>query len=207
MNCATHLEVAAQANCEICHQPFCSSCLVERDGKYYCSRCLLEVNRSPQNSTVPEGLSKPGTAFGLGLIPGVGAICNGEYFKAFVHVVIFGFLISISSSNQVGSFEPLFGLLISAFYFYMPLEAYQTAKRKILEARGVLVPVPQRSPKSETLLMGLVLVLLGLVFFLNTLVPVAINAILKLWPVLLIIFGALRIWMSVKQETAREDKS
>jgi LiaI-LiaF-like transmembrane region len=207
MNCATHLEVAAQANCETCYQPFCSICLVEKEGKYYCSRCLSEANRSPQNGIVPEGLSKPGTAFGLGLIPGVGAICNGEYFKAFVHVVIFGFLISISSSNQVGSFEPLFGLLISAFYFYMPLEAYQTAKRKILEARGVLVPVPRRSPKSETLLMGLVLILLGLVFFLNTLVPVAINAILKLWPVLLIIFGAQRIWMSVKQETAREDKS
>jgi hypothetical protein len=207
MNCVTHLDVVAQANCEICRQPFCSSCLVEREGKYYCSRCLVEADRSPQNSTVPEGLCRPGTAFGLGLIPGVGAICNGEYFKAFVHVIIFGLLISISSGPHVGSFEPLFGLLITAFYFYMPLEAYQTAKRKILEARGVLVPKPRRTPKSETLWMGLVLILLGLVFFLNTLVPVALNAILKLWPVLLIIFGALRIWMSMKQGTAREDKS
>jgi hypothetical protein len=205
MNCVAHPEITALTTCKICQQPFCSTCLVERGGNHYCTNCLTRVNRSLPSSVVPEGLCNPRIAFGLGWIPGVGAICNGEYFKAFVHVVIFGFLISISNGPHVGSFEHLFGFLIATFYFYMPLEAYQTAKRKILEAQGRLVPRPRRSAKSDTLWTGVILILLGLVFFLNTLVPMVLNVILKLWPVLLIVFGALRIWTALQKGTARED--
>ena len=204
MNCVTHPEIAALASCEVCHQPLCSTCLVEKDGRHYCTNCLTRINRPVVSTVIPEGLCKPGTAFGLGLIPGVGAICNGEYFKAFVHVVIFGFLISIANGPHVGSFEHLFGFMIAAFYFYMPLEAYQTAKRKILEANGLLSPRPPRSPKSDTLWTGVILILLGLIFFLNTFVPIVLNIILKLWPVLLIVFGAWQIWTSLQKGTARE---
>ena len=205
MNCVTHPEIEASANCEVCQQPYCSTCLVEKGGGQYCSNCLTRLNRSQPGSSLPAGLCKPGTAFGLGLIPGVGAICNGEYFKAFVHVVIFGLLISISNGPSVGSFEHLFGFLIAAFYFYMPLEAYQTAKRKILEAQGVLGPRPRQSTKSETFWSGVILILLGLLFFLNTLVPMVLNVIVKLWPILLIVLGVLRVWTSLQKGTARED--
>ena len=41
----------------------------------------------------------PGLAFLLGLIPGVGAIYNGQYAKGLVHVLILGMLISIMSST------------------------------------------------------------------------------------------------------------
>jgi len=204
MNCVTHPETTVQTTCKVCQQPFCSDCLVERDGVHYCTNCLTRVSR-PTSNVVPEGLCSPGTAFGLGLIPGVGAICNGEYFKAFVHIIIFGFLISISSGPNVGSFEHLFGFLIAAFYFYMPLEAYQTAKRKILQAQGRLAPTPPRSAKSDTLWTGVIFILLGVLFFLNSLVPTVLNVIVKLWPVLLIVFGALRIWTALRKGTARED--
>jgi hypothetical protein len=86
----------------------------------------------------------------------------------------------------------------------MPLEAYQTAKRKILEAQGLLVPGPRRSAKSDTLWTGVILILLGLIFFLETLVPMVLDVILKLWPVLLILFGVLRIWIALQKGTARE---
>jgi hypothetical protein len=207
MNCATHADSVALAKCEGCMQPFCSICLVDRGGHYFCSRCLSSRGVSSHAGGAPEGLCRPGTAFGLGLIPGVGAICNGEYFKAFVHVVVFGFLISISSGSHVGGFEPLFGLLISAFYFYMPLEAYQTARRKLLEAQGVLMAKPQKKSRSDTLWTGMILILLGVVFFLNTIVPVALSAILKLWPALLIIFGIVHVWMAIQKGTAKEKKS
>src|SRR5271166_4593181 len=52
--------------------------------------------------------ASPGLAFVLGLIPGVGAIYNGQYAKGLVHVVILGILISIVSSDQTsGNLEPL----------------------------------------------------------------------------------------------------
>src|SRR5216683_6017498 len=43
---------------------------------------------------VPNADVSPGLAFGLGLIPGVGAIYNGQYAKGLVHVIIIGLMIS-----------------------------------------------------------------------------------------------------------------
>ena len=63
----------------------------------------------PQSAGGPS----PGFAFLLGLIPGVGAIYNGQYAKGLIHVVILGLLISITSSGAAGDLEPLFGLLIA----------------------------------------------------------------------------------------------
>src|SRR5205823_11635961 len=77
------------------------------------------------------GGSSPDAAFLLGLIPGVGAIYNGEYFKAAIHVLIFGMLTSLGAA-----------LLAVAFYFYMPFEAYYTAKKRKLSARGIPVVTP-----------------------------------------------------------------
>ncbi len=68
----------------------------------------------------------PGLAFVLGLIPGVGAIYNAQYAKGLVHVVIWGLLVSIVSSDAAGGMEPLFGMLIAVWIFYMAFEAYHT---------------------------------------------------------------------------------
>ena len=42
----------------------------------------------------------PGLAFFLGMIPGVGAIYNGQYAKGLVHAVIWGMLMSIANSRR-----------------------------------------------------------------------------------------------------------
>ncbi len=69
----------------------------------------------------------------MGFIPGVGAIYNGQYVKGLVHVVVLGILISLASSEDLsGDLEPLFGMLIAVWVFYMAFEAYHTAKRRQL---------------------------------------------------------------------------
>ena len=78
--------------------------------------------------------SSPGLAAILGFIPGVGAMYNGEYTKGFIHVLIFATL--IWATDHVND---LFGLGIAAFVLYMPIEAYQTAKAKLM---GVRAPDP-----------------------------------------------------------------
>ncbi len=57
----------------------------------------------------------------LGLIPGVGAMYNGQFFKGFIHVVVFAVLISITDRY------PIFGLFIAAWVFYQSFEAYHTS--------------------------------------------------------------------------------
>ncbi len=60
----------------------------------------------------------------LGLIPGVGAMYNGQFIKGLVHVVIFAVL--VSAAHLYG----IFGIFIAAWIFYQSFEAYHTAKAR-----------------------------------------------------------------------------
>jgi hypothetical protein len=70
----------------------------------------------------PVGGPNPSAAAVLGLIPGVGAMYNGQYFKGLIHVVIFVVIISITTHFG------LFGLFIPAWILYQSFEAFHTAK-------------------------------------------------------------------------------
>jgi TM2 domain-containing membrane protein YozV len=70
------------------------------------------------------GAPNPGLAAFLGLIPGVGAMYNGQFLKGLVHVVIFAVL--VSAAHVFG----LFGLLIAGWVFYQVFDAYHTAKAR-----------------------------------------------------------------------------
>src|SRR5439155_21894798 len=111
-------------------------------------------------------------AFLLGLIPGVGAIYNAQYVKGLLHVVILGILISIVSSGEAaGGFEPLFGMLIGVWVFYMAFEAYHTARKRQL---GQAVDefssiVPLRGTRTSRFPAGpVILIAAGVLFLLNT---------------------------------------
>src|SRR5262245_59538217 len=198
MNCTKHLEVAAAAACAICLQPFCSQCLVRVGEKQMCTTCFSQ-NPIPTSRVLPssaptsESMTSPGAAFALGLIPGVGAICNGEYLKAVIHVLIFGFLVSLAGSSKVSSFGPLFGIMTTAFFFYMPLEAYHTAKRNALRAAGVQVKGRTGDPQQENLWSGVILTVMGCLLFVNEWVDGFLEGALKFWPLVLIGFGAYKI--------------
>jgi hypothetical protein len=56
------------------------------------------------------------------LIPGVGAMYNGQFLKGFIHVAIFAVLCAMANFNEY------FGFGIAAWIFYQVFEAYNTAK-------------------------------------------------------------------------------
>ena len=210
MNCTKHFEVAASAVCANCLQPFCSQCLVRVGEKQMCIACFSQNPSSPQRSAAAsspstESMCSPGTAFALGLIPGVGAICNGEYLKAVVHVLIFGFLVSLAGSSKIGSFEPLFVIMTGAFFFYMPLEAYHTAKRNTLRAAGFQVGARTADKQNENLWTGVILTLMGCLLFINEWVEGFLEGALKFWPVVLIGFGAHKLRQHLHKERLVEE--
>jgi Domain of unknown function (DUF5668) len=205
MNCATHFEVAALTVCANCLQPFCSQCLVRVGERQLCTSCLARNSGPPprpKTVSAPSAkpLCAPGAAFALGLIPGVGAICNGEYLKAFVHVMIFGSVVSLPGSSKAGSFEPLFGLMTAAFCFYMPLEAYHSAKRSALRAAGYRMEDRTADKQQENLWTGVILTAMGCLLFMNEWVEGFLEGALKFWPVVLIGFGAYKIWGHLNRE-------
>jgi uncharacterized membrane protein YfcA len=136
----------------------------------------------------------PGLAFLLGWIPGVGAIYNGQYAKGLVHAVIFGILCSIV--DNANGLEPLFGILIAVWVFYMAFEAYHTArKRKMgepVDEFSSLVNLHGRAGQFPVA--GVVLILLGVLLLLHTLNLLDFEYVGRYWPVLLIAAGAYMLY-------------
>jgi len=129
----------------------------------------------------------------LGLIPGVGAICNGEYVKAFLHVLIFGSLVSLANSQEVDGFGPMFVILAIVFYLYMPLEAYHASKKRTLALRGIIFVTPFERIRFSDLWVGSLAVLFGSIFLINQFVPGTIPFLLRGWPLALIGMGAYNL--------------
>src|SRR5207245_2839751 len=103
MNCVTHPDLPAVAYCRTCGRAVCEHCQRTAQGIVYCQEHVPPVAAdpaaaySPYTAPVPSRLVadpgvSPGLAFLLGLIPGVGAIYNGQYVKGLIHVVVMGVL-------------------------------------------------------------------------------------------------------------------
>lgn len=61
----------------------------------------------------------------LGLIPGVGAMYNGQFAKGLAHLAIFAVLVSLSD-NVNG----IFGVFVAGWVFYQAFEAFHTARAR-----------------------------------------------------------------------------
>ena len=200
MNCTYHAELPNVAFCIRCGHALCKDCVRNVRGSVYCEQCIADAveGKTTKEETVVN--THPGAAFVLGLIPGVGAIYNGEFLKAAIHVLIFGTLVSLHDLTSVG--RPLLGLINAAFYFYMPFEAYYTAKKRMLKRQGVDLETPIdrlqqqfEDVRHRELWGGVLLILIGALFLLGNLNVFAVAEVAKFWPALLVVLG---VWMLKK---------
>ncbi len=142
MNCAVHTQTQAVAYCRTCGKALCEDCRRDVMGAIYCEPCIaarLHGQAVPGATVAPPMARVPGSpnpvmAGLLGFIPGVGAMYNGQFTKAFAHVVIFVLL--IIATNSISG---IFGVLIGFFVVYMAFEAYKTAEAK---RHGMPAPDP-----------------------------------------------------------------
>ena len=144
MNCAVHTDTPAVAFCRTCGKALCENCKRDVMGVIYCEPCLAARLHgagaagmgAPAAAPVAPltGTPSPAIALLLGFIPGVGAMYNGQFMKAFVHVVIF--VLAILATNNVSDF---FGFLIAFWVIYMAFDSYKTAEAKRL---GLPLPDP-----------------------------------------------------------------
>ena len=219
MNCANHPEVAAAAYCRTCGKPLCAECKREAEGTIFCAEHLPVVaNAVPPNAlppnvsapytspyTAPVGAPLPGAtsthspalALILGFIPGVGAIYNGQYAKGLIHAVVFGLIVSLLDSHRSpGGMEPLLGILLAAWIFYMAFEAFHTAKVKAGGGRlGEISGLMDIDRDSGRFPVGaIVLIGLGGILLLDTTNLISIERLIRLWPVGLILIGAYMLY-------------
>jgi hypothetical protein len=165
----------------------------------------------PMNPPPPAGYVyadiSPALALFLGFIPGVGAIYNGQYAKGLVYAVVFGILCSILDSGA-GGLEPVFGIGLAAWIFYMAFEAYHTAQKR---RRGEAVDeysslINLRGDRPHQIpVAGVALIVLGVLLLLHTLRLLSFEYVAQYWPVLLIVAGAYLLWLRFSGQGAPKE--
>jgi hypothetical protein len=196
MKCAVHPDVDATGYCRQCGKPLCSECAREVRGAIYDEGCLagmLAGSAAPGAPGVPGAPfqpvvrdSRPGTALALGFIPGLGAVYNGEYVKAIIHVLIFAGLIAALSSDLPGGINAFIGIGLGCFYFYMPIEAYRTAKARV---EGEPPPASLVSGGGKLPVGAMVLIGIGVLLLLNNFNLLEGDWFRKSWPAALVVLG------------------
>jgi hypothetical protein len=190
MKCAIHTEVDATGYCRNCGKPMCASCTREVKGALYCEDCLGTLVAAPLLATPPPGISHPGAALGLGIIPGLGAVYNGEYMKALIHVIVFAALVgAVSASDTSDAYEAICIVLLVAFICYMPIDAYRVAKLR--QAGGGPAPLFEGVPSNQPI-GAIILIALGMLFLLGNFGLLRGEWVERGWPVALIGLG---VWL------------
>lgn len=191
MKCAVHTEVDAKGFCRNCGKGLCDACARDVRGIPYCEECLAGIIAAPQPATsVAPGSGNAALAAILGFVPGLGAVYNGEYLKALIHVLIFGAIIFfLNESNAEGVFVPL----LIFFIFYQPVEAYRTAKAK---AMGEKPTGPFSDMSTSPMVAPVFLIALGGLLLLANFEMINMDAIVRFWPLLLIVLG---VWLLRKR--------
>jgi hypothetical protein len=183
MNCAVHADTEASGYCRNCGKAMCAACSHRVRDVLYCEDCLAQhvglpaapPVATPGEAANPGGFSPVATpgqrqhnapvlAFLLGFIPGLGAIYNGEYNKAIIHVVIFGAIIFGIASDLGESIQGLLIFALCVFPFYMAIDAMRSAKAR---ATGQPLTDPFENWSGQRPLGPIILIGIGALFLLN----------------------------------------
>ena len=207
MKCAVHPDVDAVGYCRNCGKAMCSTCVRPVRDVLYCEDCLANVigihgavpavASNPASSDTfavppppapPHRGGSPGVAFFLGLFPGLGAVYNGEYNKALIHIVVFAAIIVGLSSDPGDGGALTLSLLLAGFVFYMAFDAMRTARAKTL---GESTADPLEAWSKNRPVGPIILIALGALFLLNNFDWFPFHFIWRLWPLILIGVGIL----------------
>jgi hypothetical protein len=211
MKCAVHSEVDATGYCRNCGKALCAVCVRPVHDVFYCEDCLASVLGhpaptaaapqagafAPAATTAPvahalvsdkKKYNSPGVAFILGFFPGMGAVYNGEYNKALIHIVVFAAMIVGLSSDIGEGASVALSLLLAGFIFYMVVDSVRTAKAKMT---GQGSPDPLESWSKNRPVGPIILIVLGAIFLLNNFNWFPFYRLVRFWPLILIIAGGL----------------
>jgi TM2 domain-containing membrane protein YozV len=214
MKCAVHSEVDAVGYCRNCGKAMCATCVRPVRDVLYCEDCLATIMGIPGAAAAstssagsssaaslppasagaagvaaPHQAGNPGLAFFLGfLFPGLGAVYNGQYNKALIHIAVFATIILGLSSDMDGGMKAVLGILLGGFVFYMAFDALRTAQA---QGRGEVLADPLQTWSKERPVGPIILIVVGALFLLNNFDLFPFYRIERFWPLVLIAVGIL----------------
>jgi TM2 domain-containing membrane protein YozV len=199
MKCAVHPEIDATGYCRNCGKALCTGCSREVRGMIYCEACLADMVTQPRVPAVVEGGRSPALATMLGFIPGLGAVYNGEFMKAIIHVLIFATLVAVVSGDHPGSIKAFVGIMIGAFVIYMGIDANLSAKARL---KGKLPSDPLSEIGKGKTVWPFVLMGIGVLFLLSNFNVLNVDELInRFWPLLLIAAGGFMVWRRSERQS------
>lgn len=181
----------AAGYCRHCGKALTTDTLREVQGAFYCPECLASWVGAAQPRTETRGGGRAAKAAVLGIIPGLGAVYNGDYVKALIHVLVFGTIISLIE-RAPGIFVPA----LVAWIFYMPFEAYQTAAaNERAGSSGIGKSEAQLRRRRESL-GPILLIVIGSLWLADDLNLIDFDRVREFWP---LGFIALGVWLLMRR--------
>jgi hypothetical protein len=163
--------------------------------------------RSTESPAVraPRGAYKsPVLATILSLMPGVGQVYVGYYPQGFINIIVVSGTITLLAMGM-GSFTPLFGVFLAFFWIYNMIDANRRAhhyNRALDGLGGETLPEDFAMPGLKgSVPLGVLLMVVGALIFLNTKFDVSMEWLEEWWPLAMVAAGA---WLFVKGRAARD---
>src|SRR5262249_18598299 len=125
------------------------------------------------------------------IIPGMGAVYNGEYLKAITFFAVFASLVILGDDVH-----GVFGFWAFAFLVFTMFDSYRTAeirtRAQIESARQEIQPARDKSVVGW----GMFLIVLGVLFLIQNMIPY--RFLHHLWPLMFILLGAYLVWRALR---------
>ena len=174
---------------------------------------LTSVPALPPPGPGPAGAATPAAPALSGLVknpwaaaalsfffPGLGQIYNGQTQKAFVFFAAFAG--SIFATAEINPMPFAFGIPFT--YLFGIVDAFRSAA--ILNARAAGRSLDSEDVTVESPAWGASLIVLGVIFLLHNFGWLSLEAIVRWWPLALIVAGAMFLKSSLAKRASGEEK-
>lgn len=147
----------------------------------------------------------PALATVLSSLPGLGQIYVGYYQQGFINIMIAASIIAILSSTGGNGLEPFFGVFLAFFWLFNMIDANRRAmhfNRVAAGLGGEEIPDGFSIPGTGgSLAGGALLIVVGLLLFLNSKFDMSMEWLEEWWPLALVAGG---VWLMVKARQQRD---
>ena len=199
MKCQYHPDRDSTQQCSICHRPVCANCAHGVRGKSYCPTCVSEGIGLVRRINRSEGsVYWPSKAAFSALVPGIGAVYNRQYVKAWAHVSVLASLLMMAKLAS-----GLFILAAFSFYVFTILDAYRSTQALLRQRANR--PGPADDERMNAPVWGTLLIAMGLLFLLYNMDLLRLQWLSEFWPLSLVALGLFLIYEHFTQRSRPAD--
>lgn len=157
----------------------------------------------PQQASKPKAYKSPTLAGWLSLGPGLGQVYVGYYLQGFINIAVVASVITLLASGM-GDMTPFLAIFLAFFWLWNILDANRRAthyNRAMAGLGGEVPPEDFQVPGTGgSIFGGALLVVIGLLFFLDLNFGVSMSWLKDWWPMGLVAGGLYLIFAAVNRK-------